>query len=88
MDEEDVWEAAALRQLKADVAAYPGGIQKFAADHRERLGVGPSAFGRNLNGAPKMSLRTYLGAVRALGFTPAQYEARISQLLEADRKAR
>lgn len=84
----DEWEAAALRQLKSDVASYPGGVQAFAVEFREDLGVGPSALGRNLNGEPKMSLRTYFALIRALGYTPETYEARIRQRVQADRHAR
>lgn len=86
MDADEEWETAAIAQLKADVRAYPGGARGFVDDHKDRLGISYGAFNDNLNGSGRIAYRTYTRAVAILGFTPEQYDRRIADLIESQRR--
>lgn len=75
-----------MAQLRSDVRAYPGGARRFVEDNRGRLDIGYDAFNKNLNGSGRMSYRTFTRTVAILGYTPEEYDRRISDRLEAERR--
>jgi len=83
---DDEWEEAAVEQLRKDLRDYPGGVKAFVKANRDRLGIGYDALNANLNGETRIAYRTFMRAVAILGYTTQQYEDRITQLIEANRR--
>lgn len=83
---DDVWEDAAIEQLRIDISGYPGGAKAFVADNADRIGIGYFSFLDNLSGKSKIAYRTFSRTVHILGFTTAEYDERITQLIESKRR--